>query len=306
MRHTVDTASKKPSARGRYLAERGRAVCLFAQFAKTDALPAYVFRYFEALCSAGYTVHAALSGRTRVSDADQARLAALGVHAHPRPNAGLDFGAWAELIERGCADGADEILLANDSVLGPFAPLAPIRRAMAGYDAWGMVLSREGRPHLQSWFVAMTADAFARPAVRRVFAQDFQAMSKPEIIVHGEFGLAAAFETEGLDVGAVHRSALRLRPSALLPTNPMHFRWRQLLDEGVPFLKLELLRRNPARIIGAAGWRAALVRAGFDPSWGCLMEEETPPAHLRGRQFLWQLATREGRPGILLDRLRGR
>lgn len=281
-----------------------RRVCLFAQFSAGPRLPAYVLHSWRALCDAGFEVHAALSGRTELDRADREMLATGGVTAWLRPNAGLDFGAWAALVAAGVAADADEILLANDSVLGPFEPLAPVMRRMAGYDAWGMVLSREGRPHLQSWFVLMTRAAFERPAVRRVFALDFAAMGKDEIIVHGELGLSAAFAAEGLDVGARWRSEFRLRPAAMIATNPMHFRWRQMLDAGVPFLKRELVERNPARIIDAGAWRAALRARGWEADWTRdIPDAAAPPRALGVRQSALQIMVREDRWRLLRARL---
>ncbi len=260
---------------------------------------------------AGFTVHAALSGHRVIEPADREALDRIGVCAHPRPNAGLDFGAWQELIRTGVADGADEVLFANDSVFGPFARLAPIVRSMAGFDAWGMVESREGRPHLQSWFVWMSGDAFRRPALQRVFAQPFTAMSKPEIIVHGELGLAAAMEGDGLDWGARYRAPFRVRPSRLVATNPMHFNWRRLLSSGlVPFLKAELIRENPSQIMGVAAWRRILREMGVadaSPLMATIGQvagqrgRETPGA----RQAMLQLAIREDRLAVLRDLMAG-
>ena len=287
-------------------AGRRARVCLFAQYNAAPRLPPHVLHTWRALREAGFAVHAALSGKTAVAERDRACLAELGVTAWPRPNRGLDFGAWSALIAHGLTDGADEILIANDSVLGPFEPLAPLLRRMAGYDAWGMVMSREGRPHLQSWFVLMTRGAFDRPAVRRVFAQDFAAMGKDEIIVHGELGLSAAFGAAALDVGAVWRSEFRLRPADAIATNPMHFRWRQMLDAGVPFLKRELVERNPARIIGAARWRDELRARGWDGDWLAEIPTARPPRRaLELRPSLLQILVREDRWRLVRERLAG-
>ncbi len=296
-------------------------VCLFAHHDASGRIGRHVLHYLTELAVAGFKVHVARSDARPISSADRAAITTAGATLHLRPNRGLDFGAWQHLIGQGCVAGASEILLANDSVIGPLAPLAPIRRAMAGFDAWGMVQSREGRTHLQSWFIVMTADAFARPAVRRVFAQDFGAMSKSEIIVHGELGLGAAFETEGLDCGARHVDAFGLRPSLLLPTNPTHFKWRSLPARGVPFIKIELLGRNPAGIIGIAGWERTLSRVSdYDVDVVCdpamLLASASHPDAPAGRRrrrdklgaLLLRLALQDRRLDAIADawRRRGR
>ncbi len=282
----------------------GRRVCLFAEHHRGGRIPATSLRYLRAIAEAGFEIYAALSGSTEIDPRDQRVFETIGVTARNRRNAGLDFGAWRELIDHGAAEGADQVLLANDSVFGPFAPLAPLMRAMAGFDAWGMVESREGRPHLQSWFVWMTGEAFRRPAVRRVWEQPFEAMSKAEIIVHGELGLSAAFEAEGLDVGARYRDVFRVRPSGLIATNPMHFRWRRLLESGaVPFVKAELLRDNPALILDAGSW--ARVLEGLGVTWTAEIRAALGDRRSIGawtfRKAAMQLALREDRLAVLRD-----
>jgi lipopolysaccharide biosynthesis protein len=248
-----------------------------------------------------------MSGIRSISAADRAVLDEFGIVGMARPNGGLDFGAWRDLLESGAADGANSVLLANDSVFGPFAPLAPIMSRMAGFDAWGMVESREGRTHLQSWFVWMSANAFHRPAVQRVFGQRFEVMTKPEIIVHGELGLAAAFEAEGLDVGARYQALFRLRPSAMVATNPMHFHWRRLLVDGtVPFLKAELLRRNPSRIVGVRDWEALVSQADRAMILAALDSPVDDAAALGLRQTILQLGLRRDRWAMLRSLMRER
>ena len=284
-----------------------RKVCLFAEFHRGNFLPGSTIHYLTELVAAGFTVHAALSGSRPLEAADRETLDRLGVHGHPRQNAGLDFGAWQELIHAGAVDGADEVLLANDSVFGPFARLAPIMRSMAGFDAWGMVESREGRPHLQSWFVWMSGNVFRRAALQRVFAQPFAAMSKAEIIVHGELGLAAAMEGEGVDWGARYRAPFRVLPSRVVATNPMHFHWRRLLSTGtVPFLKVELLRDNPSRILGVGAWRRVLREMGMAAGSPLLasigqVADGRASETVGARQAMLQLAIREDRLEVLRD-----
>ncbi len=238
----------------------GQATCLFAQYTPSGRLPPHTRRYLAALAALGFTLHIAISGATAVTPEDDAWLRALGASAHPRANAGLDFGAWADLLRAGRARGAETVLLANDSVFGPYGDLAPLisRMRERDLDAWGMVESHERVRHLQSWFLMLRASSLVRPAVARVFAQDFAAMTKAEIILHGELGLSAALEAENLRIGSVFASVGRLH--RLLPANPSHFDWRLMLRAGIPFLKAELLRDNPADIAWLAPlWRRALA-----------------------------------------------
>ncbi len=274
-------------------------VCLFAHFSSDRKLSASVLHYLSQLVRCGLSVHVALSGMDCLSDGDREFLDAQGITAYPRPNHGLDFGAWQHLLRLGCACNADSVLFANDSVFGPVAELAPIIAAMRapGYDVWGMVESFEMSWHLQSWFICLTAAALARPAIARVFGQDFAAMSKAEIILHGEIGLGTAIRAEGLSWGACltdRQQGLR----RLIPVNPMHVDWISVLACGrVPFIKVELLRDNPARIPWQGSWPKMLRRHGdFPEAW--IRERITAAPRVTagsslGMRLLYLLLTRD-------------
>lgn len=243
-------------------------VCLFAHYDPSGRIAPHVRRYLAQLASCGFVIHVACSGLARLDERDRAALEWLGGTAYPRENAGLDFGAWQHLLRLGCAAGADEILLANDSVFGPFGDLRPTFAAMRGrkLDAWGMVASTERAWHLQSWFVCLSAAALARPAVQRVFAQPFANMAKPEIILHGELGLGVALRAERLTCAALFEEPARSRLRRLAPLNPMHLDWASLIATGtVPFVKVELLRDNPIRIPWADQWPLVIASASDYP-----------------------------------------
>ena len=245
-----------------------RPVCLFAQYDKSGRIAPHVLRYLTHLAESGFVLHVACSGAARLTDDDAAALRRIGATPHLRPNAGLDFGAWQDLLRAGCAEGASEILLANDSVFGPFADLRPLLAAMRArrLDAWGMVASTEGVWHLQSWFICLSARALASPAVQRVLAQPFAAMSKPEIILHGELGLGTALRAAELSCAATFEEPRRNRLRRLARVNPMHLHWAWLLTSGtMPFVKVELLRDNPIGIPWANHWPQVIARISDYP-----------------------------------------
>jgi hypothetical protein len=70
----------------------------------------------------------------------------------------------------------------------------------------------------------------------------------------------------------------------------MHVDWLSALRSGVPFLKIELLRDNPARIPWLGRWRSIVAASTSFPSW--LID-----AHLAGG------ATRPHRPASRRMRL---
>ena len=73
-----------------------------------------------------------------------------------RPNVGYDFGSWAATLNAlPELRRARRVLLVNDSLVGPFAPIAPLLEHFESStaDAWGAVANPQIMPHLQSFFL---------------------------------------------------------------------------------------------------------------------------------------------------------
>ncbi|MBS1092785.1 hypothetical protein JK208_14475 [Gluconobacter sp. Dm-74] len=268
-------------------------VCLFAYYNPDSRLAPHTRHLLNQIASCGFTIHIAASG---LSDAtaqllrdDLANPAApIPAAVHPRPNTGLDFGAWQFLLSKGYADNATEILFTNDSVFGPLLPLRPIMNRMGEkkFQVWGMVRSEAVVSHLQSWFLCMTHDALHHPAIQRIFNQPFNDMTKDEIVLHGELGLGLAIKAAGLSTGASWSSTRGL--ARLLAINPMHADWRTVLQSGnAPFIKTELLRDNPSGIASIHLWRAEIPDPTFfNPDWIAAYLAATPPRNHSARASL--------------------
>ena len=238
-----------------------KRVCLFAQFNPRHRIRAHVVHYVGALQACGFQTVVACSGDRLPPLEDREALYDTGASIVFRPNRGLDFGAWGDLVEQGHADGADAVLLANDSVFGPFRPLEPLLRRMngRGYDVWGMIESLQHTWHLQSWFLHFTGDAFRHPEVARVFSLPFESMDKGEVIERGELGLGRALRAAGLRCGAVVRQRDAGWVARRRPANMMHLDWHYNLVSGrLPFLKSDLLRTNAMNLPWAPEWERVL------------------------------------------------
>jgi hypothetical protein len=207
-----------------------------------------------------------------------------------RANVGRDFGAWrdAAALATERLGKPRELLLANDSVLGPFRPLEPLIAACraGGEGIFGMTESWGGGPHLQSYALLARGGAPVALLVEHLAAfQDSR--SKWRVVQQGEIGLAARARGAGIRMGALFGYArliaevdeatrLSLGPrfteaEALqrYPLNPCHHLWRVLVERmGFPWLKTELIRRNPGHLRGVENWEelvpareAGLIRA---------------------------------------------
>jgi hypothetical protein len=231
----------------------GGCVCLFAHYDADGMVAPYVRHYLAELRAAG--VRVCFISAAGLPPAEVATLRGLAGAVLLRDNGGLDFGSWQAALARGLADGFGHVLLANDSVFGPLRPLAPYLQQARGFDAWGMVESRQHNWHLQSWFILLRSEVLARPAIRAVLTQPFAEMSKPQIIARGELALGRALQQERCRCGAASRALREPLLQRRRPTNRMHADWRALAASGaVPFVKVELLRDNPLRSPGVSQW----------------------------------------------------
>ena len=211
-----------------------------------------------------------------------------------RRNFGRDFGAWRDLMPafaRRWPD-ADELMLVNDSVLGPIRATEPMIETMrgGGDGLFGLTESLQGGAHLQSYMLL----ARGRPAVGDVmrFIRGMHISHSKWLLVQlGEIRLARWMRKRGHRVAAVfgydrlaraaasdpaerqrlENSYRRLKGLTTVPDeqaaemlhawplNPTHHMWHLLATRfGAPFLKTELVLRNPGRLPGVADWPAVV------------------------------------------------
>lgn len=244
-----------------------RSVAVMVQFGVSGTVSEMVLRQIAAYRELGFAV-VLVSNSPSLTDASWHAVrqdAALVVH---RRNRGLDFGAWKDLLPVALErwPEAEELLLVNDSVLGPIRPLAPVVGAMraSGPGFFGLVESIQGGPHLQSWFMLACGRAAIADAAAFIGRMKLS-RSKWKIIQRGELRMARTMRLRGHHVAAAYGYATIINRAEsdpamrewLLryPVNPAHRFWRTLVDSaGCPFIKTELVRRNPGRIEDVQDW----------------------------------------------------
>ncbi len=169
----------------------------------------------------------------------------------------------------------DELILTNSSIFGPFKPLAPIfeRMASSSCDFWGMTESFENVRHLQSYFLVFRRRVLQSADFKRFWDSVLPYKDKGQTTRAYELGLTI-FLTER---GFTGEAAL---PHSALPQTPLWKRWRHqpplnpllaypaaLLEMGMPFVKVAVLRDNLGRVpleplyrlMEAAGYEKSLI-----------------------------------------------
>ena len=182
-----------------------------------------------------------------------------------RPNVGFDFGSWAAGVDVLRAAGArpERLVLLNSSMYGPLSPLDPMldRLYATGADIMGATESREFRPHLQSWLLAFSQQAWDSDRFVYYWRHVRPATDKWATILGHEQRWATDLALPGTRPAvAVSARTLGTR------RNPLTFTWREVVSAGVPFVKRSLFFDNYDRV-DLTGWRDFL--AGSAPGFDC-------------------------------------
>lgn len=111
-----------------------------------------------------------------------------------RDNIGYDFFSYKKGIEEiDCIESYDEIILCNDSCLGPIYPLVDIFSTMELHqcDAWGITANRNPILHLQSYFLVFRKSLFLSDVFKKFWSDLKVFNEKADIIRQYELGLSS-------------------------------------------------------------------------------------------------------------------
>lgn len=272
-------------------------IAIFTHYDRQGRVADYVRYYLEQLREAGFTILFVTNSPRLLADSvvELRNLCGLVIR---RRNFGYDFGAYRDALrEIQSFSNLECLILANDSVYGPFRPLAEVlRRADPQQaDVWGINDSYDRCYHLQSYFLVFHRRALAADSLWQFWDRLLYVRSKRFVIRYYEVGLSRAAVSAGLklralcsyrELAASSLLALRQLPLATpggrenifhgdflkfiydmleagIPLNPSHFFWdRMLLQHGCPFLKRELLTLNPAKIPLVYNWETVVRQIG--------------------------------------------
>lgn len=155
-----------------------------------------------------------------------------------RQNLGYDFGAWRHAVEvLGGLKQAGSVSFTNDSIL-PVSKgedvinLMRTRIEAHPSDLVFLTGNREVRPHSQSYFFTLKSTALARNALDIIASVPLY-RHKDQLIHHAEVYLSDRFCNIGLRT--VDLFDLNVEQ------NPTIHHWENLLDQGFPFIKVQLV-----------------------------------------------------------------
>lgn len=163
-----------------------------------------------------------------------------------RDNIGYDFGSYAAALNAApWLREIDHLLLTNDSMVGPFAPIErAVRAAESSHaDICSLTESVQYVHHPQSFFLMFRKGILNEPPMRRFFDEVREQSEKVEIIQAYELGLSRHCAHEGYSWESV-AGGDRLSVGT---ENPTLYGWESILDAGIPFVKRNILL-DPTRV----------------------------------------------------------
>ena len=263
---------------GKHALEGQKHVAVLVTYDTKGLVHDFLIDHMKALRAAGRAV-ILVSNSPKFSESDAQRAAEHCALVVWRKNRGYDFGAYRDGIQLvPDYDALDSLIVLNDSVYGPFQPLAPVLKTMSPKmaDIWGMTDSWDTRWHLQSYFMLFHKAALQSDFVKELWDKWLHVQSKSWVIRHREIGLTGKFQRAGLRCASAWRYrklvtnfATTVRDNEILsdetlpkahrdllvhmlhladagaPMNPCHFFWDEMIGDGFPFLKREVLTANP-------------------------------------------------------------
>ncbi|QIB34482.1 rhamnan synthesis F family protein [Ancylobacter pratisalsi] len=247
----------------------GPRAALFVTHSPKGGIKPHVRHYLEALVREGIDVYVLVAAdQPFVGDEPWLRDLASGLFV--RENVGLDFAAWAHIMRahRAFFD-CQTLYLLNDSLLGPTSQKV-FHDVIEKIDAHpaqivGLTDNYERSWHIQSYFLAIKSDALRANAlhefVRSIVAFD----DKDDVINTYEVKFAPTMRAAGIPVGQLF--------DTYDDHNPTIFRWRQLLADGFPFIKVMTVR-DDIPFADKTGWREALVEHGYDARLADMLLDE--------------------------------
>lgn len=266
-----------------------RRLVLFAHHDPDDDVAPYVRVHLDALRALAARVvlvtTAPLSPRTAAS------LLGPCDHVRLRGNAGYDFAGWAEALAAEDLDAFDEVVLTNSSVVGPLRLLQEVFDEMDRRDVdwWGLVEAPSPARHVQSWFLVFRRAAHRHPAFARFFRSVLPYRDKAQVVLSYELGLTKFLDENGLRRGALlpHDEVRRRAPSLYPRGNPTYHLAAELLELGLPYVKVEALRgvafgrdstlRRLGESVRARLLRRAIEAKGYDPALLPAVGRALPP-----------------------------
>jgi rhamnosyltransferase len=236
-----------------------KRLAIYAHYGSSPQVASHVSFYLQHIAELGFQI--CFVSNLEISPTSEMSLKKTCERVIVRENTGLDFSMW----RRGMAEydllQFDELLLTNSSIIGPLQPLAPLWQnpAVADCDFWGLTDNDELNQHLQSYFLVFRKRVLHSERLRDFWRTVLPYKNRQQVIQSYELGLSCWLEEGGFQWQAIFK--LEAIIATFLARRSF---WKKLcgrkpwvpgrnttlcfpdllLERGMPFLKVALLREN--------------------------------------------------------------
>lgn len=246
--------------------------CVYSHFDKNGRVEEYVFNALRCLNEAGFRIFL-ISTSPSIDSDSLSKLKKYTSLIAIRENLGYDFGSYKLGIQFLLSHDITprQLLINNDSVFGPIFDLRPIVEKSKNYDVYGLTDSVDHSYHIQSYFIiynhrALRSTHFLEfwnsvklldattPNFKNLIIQKYEVGGTQFFIKHG-FRVGAAFGIEQIIKRQMDSFLKQIDSSRKthgfkvnnisIGHNPTHSHWEDLIRNGFPYIKRELLTKNP-------------------------------------------------------------
>lgn len=229
-----------------------RGVCLYSSYFMQSSLPFFVRFYLEQL-RPHFERIVFISNDDRDLDSDSVQwLADGGIELLLVRNEGYDFGMWQKALRAlGDVSGLQRLCLSNDSCIC-FAPLSDFFgwAEAGGYEAAGLIQSKEQSLHLQSYLMVFSGRAVSLIS-DHILSLKVEGNDREYIVSEGEVGLSKMLLAQGVPLSSYF--------DLDVDDNPSLFHCPTLIDMGMPMIKRRIFHYPQRHMI----WRAVSLGRGF-------------------------------------------
>lgn len=187
----------------------GRRVVFYVHYMRSGRVTVMVRRQLEEYVKIGFDV-IFITMSEKMDQADWDSLADICYLRIQRRNYGRDFGAWADILPEVCLQypNIDEILLVNDSILGPIRSLDPLFLALRdGPGFSGLTESFQNGLHLQSYFLLINGAAAISDLILFFNALELS-IDKKRMIRRGEVAITKYMMEKGHSVRVLYSTEM--------------------------------------------------------------------------------------------------
>jgi lipopolysaccharide biosynthesis protein len=257
-------------------------LAIFAMYQPDEnAAPSYLLKMITSLKSEGYKVVVVNALNEDQRWRNGAGVLQADIYLE-RENLGMDFGSWCDfsrlIRSHGCSlSNYEEVLLLNDSIVGPLRGLNGIVSKMRGRSesVVGLTDCYLVAHHPQSFFLLFKADILKSTFLDRALNDAPYYIDKNLLVLEMEVGFGRKIVESGYKFGVLNdylslaitdiptddREILKEQDEGFgffLPQNPTHYFSEALYRErDFPFVKRELIVKNPLKL--AQGKRLATL-----------------------------------------------